>query len=304
MSCGTSTSPMVKRSTWGITSSSRPGRDQSSRRGGGVPSSPILTITAQLVSRWPVSRPAPIGYSTTLAAMPPAMIIERPVRNIGQSVAPRHSIVPFQRGGGSPRHQRLTDGRMDAVGADQRRPAHRLGDGAVVVGERGRHAIVVLLEAGQPAVGADDRLAQALHHRVAEHALEHAAMDRELGHRVTGVQAAQLAPHLLAEPVHVDELVGAHRHRVQPLEQAERLKLSDRMRQRVDAHAQLADRGRLLEHAAGQPAPVQRQRGGQASDAAADDDDGRARRAGHGTIVPSRAATAAHASVRGSISAK
>ena len=32
----------AKRATWGSTSSRRPGRDQSSRRGGGVPSSPIL----------------------------------------------------------------------------------------------------------------------------------------------------------------------------------------------------------------------------------------------------------------------
>jgi hypothetical protein len=102
ISAGRSTSSMVNRTTWGITSSKRPGRDQSSRRGGGVPSCPTFTITAQLVRRWSSSLPSPMGYRTTLAAMPPAMIIERPVRNAGQSVAPRQSIVPFQRGGGSP----------------------------------------------------------------------------------------------------------------------------------------------------------------------------------------------------------
>jgi hypothetical protein len=33
--------------------------------------------------------------------MPPAITIERPVRNFGQSSAPRHSIEPFQRAGPS-----------------------------------------------------------------------------------------------------------------------------------------------------------------------------------------------------------
>ena len=33
--------------------------------------------------------------------MPPAITIERPVRNFGQSSAPRHSTVPVKRGGSS-----------------------------------------------------------------------------------------------------------------------------------------------------------------------------------------------------------
>ena len=33
--------------------------------------------------------------------MPPAITMERPVRNFGQSIAPRHSIEPFQRAGPS-----------------------------------------------------------------------------------------------------------------------------------------------------------------------------------------------------------
>jgi len=33
--------------------------------------------------------------------MPPAITIERPVRNFGQSIAPRHNIEPFQRAGPS-----------------------------------------------------------------------------------------------------------------------------------------------------------------------------------------------------------
>jgi hypothetical protein len=165
---------------------------------------------------------------------------------------------------------------VDTVGADQRVSADRLAGGAVVIDEARRHAVVVLLEPGQPAVGADDVGAQPLDHRVAQHALEDAAVDGELGHGMSGVQPAQLAPHLLAEAVHVDELVGAHRHRVQPIEQVQSLELADRVRQRVDAHAELADAGRLLEHPALKAAAVERQGRRQASDPAADDDDGSA----------------------------
>jgi len=42
-------------------------------------------------------------------------------------------------------------------------------------------------------------------------------MHRELRHVVAGVDAARLAPDLLAEPVGVDQLVGADRDGVEPL---------------------------------------------------------------------------------------
>jgi hypothetical protein len=78
-----------------------PGRDQSSRRGGGALPSPTFTSTAQLVRRLAGLDPSAIGYTTTLACSPPATIIERPLKNTGQSRAPRHSISPFQHGGPS-----------------------------------------------------------------------------------------------------------------------------------------------------------------------------------------------------------
>src|SRR3546814_9426334 len=48
-----------------------------------------------------------------------------------------------------------------------------------------------------------------------------AAVDRELREFVATVEAAQVAPDLLAEAVGVDQLVGADSHAVESLEQAE-----------------------------------------------------------------------------------
>ena len=59
---------------------------------------------------------------------------------------------------------------------------------------------------------------------------------------------------------------------VEPLEEAEAAELGDRVRQRVDADAELADRIRLLVDLARNAARVQHQRGRKAADAAADDD--------------------------------
>ena len=57
------------------------------------------------------------------------------------------------------------------------------------------------------------------------------------------------------------------RDRIEPVEQAELGQLLDRVRQRVDADAELADRVRLLEDLAIDPARMQHQRGRQAADA-------------------------------------
>src|ERR1700722_8880526 len=97
-------------------------------------------------------------------------------------------------------------------------------------------------------------------------------MDRELRNVVAGIEAARLAPDLLAEAIGIDELVGADRNRVELVEQAEVGKLFDRMRERIDADAKLADRIRLLENLTIDPARMQHQPGHQATDAAACDD--------------------------------
>ena len=58
-------------------------------------------------------------------------------------------------------------------------------------------------------------------HRLVDHGLQSSAMDRELRDVVAGVEAARLAPDLLAEPVGVEQLVDADRDRIEPVEQAE-----------------------------------------------------------------------------------
>jgi hypothetical protein len=67
--------------------------------------------------------------------------------------------------------------------------------------------------------------------------------------------------------------VGPDRDRIEPLQKAERSKLLDRMRQRIDANAKLTDLVRLLEHLALDAARVQHQGGGEPADSAACDDD-------------------------------
>ena len=110
-------------------------------------------------------------------------------------------------------------------------------------------------------------------HRLMDHALQPAAMDGELRHVVAGVDAARLAPDLLAEAVGVDQLVGADRDRVEPLQQAELLQFLDGVRQRVDADAELADALGLLEQLAVDAAGMQHQGRGEPADPSADDND-------------------------------
>ena len=94
---------------------------------------------------------------------------------------------------------------------------------AVAVEEIGGDAALVLRERAEPVAGVDAALAEPRAHRLEDHALQPAAMDRELRHVVAGVEAARLAPDLLAEPVGVDQFVGADADRVEPLQQPELL---------------------------------------------------------------------------------
>ncbi len=89
--------------------------------------------------------------------------------------------------------------------------------------------------------------------------------------------AAQLVPDFLPEAVEIEQLVGADRHRVEPLEQAEFLQLLDRVRQRVDADAKLADAIALLVDLAVDATRMQHQRGDEPAHAPADNDDLHAR---------------------------
>src|SRR5437763_1372506 len=115
-------------------------------------------------------------------------------------------------------------------------------------------------------------LAEPRARRLIDHVLQLAAMDRELRHIEARIGAAQLAPDLLPEAVQVEQLVGADRDRVEPLEQAELFQFLDGVRQRVDADAELADGVGLLVHLAVDAARMQHQRGHKSAYSAANDD--------------------------------
>jgi len=63
---------------------------------------------------------------------------------------------------------------------------------------------------------------------------------------MAGIDAAGFAPDFLAVAIEIIKLVGADRDVVELLQQAEAGEFADRMRQRIDADAELADGVRLL----------------------------------------------------------
>ena len=115
-------------------------------------------------------------------------------------------------------------------------------------------------------------LAEPRARRLIDHALQAPAMDRELRHVEARVEPTLFAPDLLPEAVEIEQLVGADRDRVEPLQQAELLQLLDGVRQRVDADAELADAVGLLVHLAVDAARMQHQRGDEPAHTSADND--------------------------------
>src|SRR5262249_12867167 len=171
------------------------------------------------------------------------------------------------------RIERVAHQRMNAVGADQHVAARSRPMRAMAVEEIGAHAAFVLAKMSQAMAGVDARLAEPGAHRLVDDRLQPAAMDGELRHLVARIGAAQLAPDLLPEAVGVEQLVGSDSHGVEAIEQPQLLQFLDRMRQRVDSDAELTNGVRLLVDLAVDPAGMQHERGGQAADAAADNDD-------------------------------
>src|SRR4029453_18172445 len=99
--------------------------------------------------------------------------------------------------------------RMDAVAADENVARHR---GARALGEcleAGFDGAFLLREGREYVARAHRSPPQPLDRRVAQHALQLAAVDRELRHLVAGLHPARLAPDLLAEAVGVDQLARA-----------------------------------------------------------------------------------------------
>ena len=144
--------------------------------------------------------------------------------------------------------------------------------GAGAVEKMRDHAALVLRERAEPATGVDGLRAQPFLDGAMDDALQASAMDRELRHVVTGIEAARLAPDFLAVTVEIIQLIGANRGGVEPVQQAKAGQFADRMRQGVDADAEFADGIGLFEQFAVDAARPQHQRGGEAPDAASDDD--------------------------------
>ena len=249
----------------------RPGFDQSSFLGGGELPSPVFAVHRPVGEL--AVRPRPFGDRIDdELCRKPAGDDHRAPGEKGRPVdgaAPQHDAVPARRAFVG--KQRLAHPGMDAVAADQH-VAARGGAVAGAVEEIGGDAAFVLGIGAEPVAGVEAIFAEPRPRRLIDHAVQAAAMDRELRHVVAGVEPARLAPDLLAEAVHVEQLVGADRHCVEALQEAEPRKLLDGMRQRVDADAELAHRVGLLEHLAVDAAGMQHQRSRQPADAAADDE--------------------------------
>src|ERR1700722_5231317 len=183
--------------------------------------------------------------------------------------APQHQAVPARRS--FVRKQRLAHPRMNAVGANENIAAYGLAVASRAIEEVRGDAALVLAEGPEPTTGVDGVRSQPFLDGPMNHALQPAAMDRELRHVMAGVDTADVAPDFLAMAIEIIEHIGADRAVVALWQQAEAGEFADRMRQRIDADAEFADRIRLLEQFATDAAGTQHQRRGQAANTATDD---------------------------------
>src|SRR5262245_26080761 len=161
---------------------------------------------------------------------------------------------------------------MDAVGADKDVATRCRAAGAVTAEEIRRDAAVVLRKSAEPMAGVDTVLSDPATERFVDHALQPAAMDRELRILEARVSAARLAPDLLAAAVHVEQFVCANANGVETRQQPKVGEFLDGVGQGVDADAKFANGVRLLKNLTIDAARMKHQRGRQASNPAADDD--------------------------------
>src|SRR6185437_15779030 len=91
---------------------------------------------------------------------------------------------------------------------------------AGAIEEVGGDSAFVRAESAEPAAGVDQVGAQPLLDGAVDHALQPAAMNRELRNVMAGIEAARIAPDFLAVTVEVIQHVGADRDVVELLQQA------------------------------------------------------------------------------------
>ena len=164
---------------------------------------------------------------------------------------------------------------VDAVRCDERLAANRLARGAEPrVREMRGDAAFVLKEPGETHARPNRVGAEFGDDGVVYDLLQPPAMNRELRVFEARIGASRLAPDLLAEPIDVNQFLGADGDRVERGQETEHREFLDRVRQGVDADADLADLARLFVDDGLDAALVQHQRQGQSADAAARDEDG------------------------------
>src|SRR5215475_6487249 len=117
---------------------------------------------------------------------------------------------------------------MDPVGADQDVATGRVSMCAAAVEEISSDTAFVLGERAEPATGMNSLCTQPLDHGLMDHALQAAAVDRELRHVMAGIQPALFVPDLLTVTGQIKQLVGADGDLVEPIQQADRGELADR----------------------------------------------------------------------------
>ncbi len=92
---------------------------------------------------------------------------------------------------------------MNAVGADQNITTRGFDMGAGTVEKMRDHAALVLRERAETATGVDCLRPEPFLDGAMDHALQAAAMNRELRHVMAGIEAARLAPDFLAVTVEI-----------------------------------------------------------------------------------------------------
>src|ERR1700761_4779546 len=103
-----------------------------------------------------------------------------------------------------------------------------MGMGAAAIEEIGGDPAFVLGERAEPATGMDRLRSKTMDYGLMDHALEPAAMDRELRHLVARIEPALLVPDLLAVARQVKQLMGANRDFIEPVQQTDARQLTDR----------------------------------------------------------------------------
>src|SRR5262249_28341359 len=152
---------------------------------------------------------------------------------------PQHQAIPA----GRPLvwNQRLAHPGMDTVSTDQDVTTRRVDVSAGAIKEIGGDAAFILGEGTEATTGVNGLRPEPLFDRAVDDALQATAMNRELRHVVTRIDAARFAPDFLTVTIEIVELVGADRDVVELRQETERGKLAHGMRQCVDADAKLAN---------------------------------------------------------------